>query len=357
MKYAHSYGRITTVTSFSRVRHLPPGSVAKVAIDQPVGADEVIAAAEVPDGHRLIRAAERLKVPPEGLEKRMHKRVGDMVERGEVIASRPGFLGIGGRKVVSPVDGMIARITAGKVIIEAGRRRVEVRASVQGKVKAISPDRGQIMVETTGTLIQAAWGYGDLSAGTLVTMDTYPGLNTDPNRFNVDHRGAIVAIGSPLTEMFLKGAVEIRVKGIIAASVHASLMPIVKLMDFPVVLTQGFGHLPMNQRILNLLNTYAGRVAVIDVTREADWRKKRPEIIIPLETSDAPKEREGQREIKVGDKIRILQAPYVGEIGVIKSIPDELHRLPGGLWLEGVMAEVSEGETVFVPLANMEYLG
>lgn len=357
MTQVFSHARITTITTIRRTRKLPRRSVPKVAMSQSVQANEVVAAVEIPEQHRMIKASDRLRVAPQELEKFMKKQVGDIVERGEVLAARGGFFDmLGGRRVVSPVDGKIVLVTDGKIMLEGGRKHVAIISSVPGKVVGISVGE-QMVIETIGTLIQVAWGHGELTWGTLKTMDTKPGVTTDLGRFNVDHRAAIVAIGSPLTEDFLKGAVEIKVKGIIAASMHASLMPLVTRLDFPVALTQGFGHLPMSERILSLLNTYNGREITLDMKVAADWRESRPEIIIPLDSLESPKGREGPQEVAVGGRVRILQAPYLGEIGTITEIPDRPHRMENGLWLPGVLVDTPAKETIYLPFANLEYLG
>src|SRR5205814_7462090 len=110
----------------------------------------------------------------------------------------------------------------GQVMLEGGMKRIEIMASAPGRVLVIEPGE-QAVIESHGAVIEVAWGAGGLVWGTIKVMDTIPSFNTDTGRFNIDHRGAIIAIGSPLTEQFLKEAIEIRVKGIIASSMHSSL--------------------------------------------------------------------------------------------------------------------------------------
>ncbi len=357
MTLVHSHAEIKTAATIQRVRPLPRSSIPKVAIGQPIPkANDLLAAAEIPEQHRLIRAAEKLHVAPEELEQFLQKREGDIVERGNVLASRASFLGLLRRRVLSPVDGRITRIADGKIVVEGGRRHIKVLASVPGHVVSMNVGHSMV-IETSGTLIEAAWGHGGLGWGTLKTMDDKPGLETDPGRFNINHRGAIVAIGSPLTEDFIKGAVEFKVKGVIAASMHGSLIPLVRQLEFPVILTQGFGRLPMDGRILDLLSRYAAREVALVVETDRDWRESRPAIIIPLDREDASRDRKSDPKIKVGGRVRILQAPHLGEIGTITALSDGPQRLASGLWLPGVFVDVPGEETIFVPFVNLQYLG
>jgi hypothetical protein len=212
-----------------------------------------------------------------------------------------------------------------------------------------------------------AWGTGGLVWGTIKVMDTIPSFNTDLARFNIDHRGAIIAIGSPLTEQFLKEAIEIRVKGIIASSMHSSLAPAAEKAGFPIAITQGFGQIPMSERILGMLNQYNGRELSMDMGQSyvvRDSRENRPEIIIPVSGGPVkseerkPDDRIEQHALTVGERVRILQNPYMGEIGTVTEIPQGPRQIESGLWLPGALIEVAaSNKPIFVPFANLQQLG
>ncbi|MBN1427029.1 MAG: hypothetical protein JXB07_01510 [Anaerolineae bacterium] len=358
MTSAFSFSRVTAVTTIRRLRRLPPTGIPKISLSQPVKALDVVAIAEMPNNFRVLKLDKQLRTEPKYAETFMIRRVGDMVQKGEVLAIRKISLGLRKLRVVSPIDGRIVHMENGQVVIEGERQRQEIFASVPGKIVAMEVGE-QVTVETNAALIQIAWGLGGLAWGTLKLMDTEPGLTTDAKRFNIDHRGSIVAIASPLTEEFLKGAIEIRVKGLIASSMHSNLLPLLSKVEFPVGLTQGFGRVPMCERILNLLSTYNGREIALDMTFSPDWRDARPEIIIPVSSGQSSAEdRSGdQHEFRVGQKARVLQPPYLGEIGTINSLPDDVCRLESGLWMPGARMQMSTGETIFVPFVNLEYLG
>ncbi len=353
--YAHA--RVTALATIKRAHKLPRGSMPRVLAGQNVKSNEVLAVAEVAHEHRILNIAKTLGVEPRRIISFLVKREGDAVLAGDLIAAKRKFLRK--IKVTSPIDGTIIYIEEGQMLIEGKRTRLEVEATIPGKVVNIEAEK-YIEIETTGALLQIAWGHGDFVWGTLKVMDGDPSLTTNADRFNIDHRGAIVAIGSPLTEEFLANAVDTRVRGIIASSMHASLVPKLEKVDFPVGLTQGFGQLPMSDRILNLLKTYNGRDIALDIGGHDDWRNKRPEIIIPLASSQdqvALEEHPGKLQVARGQKVRILQMPYWGEIGTITEIIGEPRQLASGLWSKGVDVETPGGVNVFVPFANLEHLG
>lgn len=356
MTQVFSRSRVTTVSTIRRIRLMPASALPRVTPSQVVKPLDVVAFNELPGQLKLIKLAEILKTDAKKVEAYLRFREGDQVSKGAVLAERRISLGLRRLRVVAPIDGVIARINRGELLLEGERHRDEILASIPGRVTAVESGH-HVTIETTAALIEIAWGYGNLAWGTLKVMDNTPGIPADPGRFNIDHRGAIVAIGSQLTEAFLKAAMDIRVKGLIAPSMNASLVPEVEKVDFPLGLTQGFGSSVMNERIFNLLFTYNGREIAMDMKVSPDWRDTRPEIIIPVTGQNAPEERPPELVFKTGQKARILQMPHFGEIGTISAIPAEAQQLDSGLWSTGAVVQVHSGAAVFVPFANLEHLG
>ena len=353
MNPVHSYGRVSTVATVRRVHKLPHGGVHKVGPSQHVKALEQLGAAEVSKEHRLIDLSEILSLSPQKAESCLLKGVGDRVSEGEVLAVRGGLRK---RRATAPIDGTIVYVGDGQLIIEGERVRQEVFSSIPGRVVEIEPGE-YVAVETGGVAVQIAWGCGGAVWGTIRVMDSEPLPTADPVRLNIDHRGAIVIIGAPLSEEFLKAAIDIRVKGLLAASMHARLVPLAEEAGFPVGLTQGFGHLPMSAQLLTLFNTYNGHEAALDMPDPQNWREKRPEIIIPLSSHQSvPEARSSTLVLKEGRKVRVLQSPYLGEIGTVTALADNPRRLGSGLWMPGALVEMPSGETIYVPLTNLELL-
>lgn len=357
--YAFSQARVAPLTTLRRMQRLPHDAGIKVALKQTVKAMEVVAVTEVPDQRHLIDLAKRLRVRPEQVNDYLLKRQGDMVHEGEPIAMRRGFLRLRRRRVLSPMDGRIVWLNDGRILIEGGHHRVEIPASISGRVLAAEPGE-YVTIEGHGAAIQVAWGIGGLAFGTLKTMDTLPSFHTETGRFNIDHRGSIVAIGSPLTEQFYKEAVEIRAKGIIASSISVDMLPVIQDTPFPIAITQGFGQLQMSERIISLLNTHNGREISLAMSATDDSRETPPEIIIPITAGQRSEDRapdEPNVTFKVGQRVRVLQHPYLGEIGVIDSLPDGVRQIPSGLWMAGAEVEVGPGRSVFIPFTNLQHLG
>lgn len=347
--------RITTIANIRRVQRLPANSVPRVLGKQTVKATEILAVGELIGRHRVVDVAAALEVNPKRVENLLVKSEGNMIDEDELLATRKRFLKKRLR-VKSPISGHIVRVENGQVLIEGERDRIEVEAALPGKILDIASGQ-HIVIETTGAQIQIAWGHGGLVWGTLKILDDDPSNAANTNRFNIEHRGAIIATALPLTEELIKEAADIHVKGIIGSSMSSTLVPLAEEMEFPIGLTQGFGNLPMSERVLNLLKTYNERDIALDMGMAFDWREKRPEIIIPLsEQKPAPID-ERDKGLSAGQRVRILQSPYLGEIGTVVDVPDGPRQVASGFWLDGAVIEMASGDSVFIPVANLEQLG
>jgi hypothetical protein len=355
MSYVFSQGHVSTIANIRRQHPLPVGAGSRVIGGQFIKANEIIAISEHPTEYRLVDAAAQLRVNPAQLSGYLLKREGESVQEDEVLASRRIPLRFRPLEVLAPIGGFIRTINTGKILIEGIRERVEIHTPIPGRVFSITPDE-YIVIELKGVQIQLPWGRGESVWGTLKLVGEAPSDEAEGFRFNIDHRGAIVAMGTPLTEEILREASDIRVRGLIGASMHAKLAPLVQEMDFPVGITQGFGRLPMSDRIFNLLKTYNGREMALAVSGEADWREMPPEIIIPIDTTAAPEDLGRTQPFAPGQKVRILQAPYLGEIGTISSLSEGPEQLESGLWMPGAYVEMPTGETQYLPFTNLEQL-
>jgi hypothetical protein len=354
----HAYGRFAQATHLRQIHPLPERSTSRVIVGDVVEAGAVLAAIELPREHHVLDISVLLDVPRSEAETYLVKRRGDIVEMGESIAERRVFLGLGRRRVLAPTDGRVVHVRGGQVLIEGQQRGDEIYATVPGRVVAVEPGLF-ITVLTLAGVAQLVWGSGGRSSGTLWLLSEDPSLSADPAELSADHRGAIVAIGAPLSDAFLRRAASLGVAGLIAASMPAALLEQAEAVGFPIGVTQGFGSLAMSRTVFELLKAYHGWPVMLDASLSANWRRNRPKIIIPLEGQQRvpPVEYAVERGLVEGQRVRVLQAPHLGAIGVVQEIPREARQLASGLWATGAEIELESGERAFVPVANLEHLG
>jgi hypothetical protein len=342
-------------------RRLPASGEVLVKRGQQVEALDVIARTEQPSRYRVIDVARQLARPNIDMDRVMLKAEGDTVKANEAIAMRGGFL----RRIVrAPAEGHIAAIGPGWVLLETGRMSVELQAFINGTVTRIIPERGAI-IESSGTMIQAACGFGGEAYGSLKRLVDRPSDLLPPETMGENVKNTILLGGRTVNEETLRLAEKAQVRGVIVGSIDASLLNLDPPVKVRVVATEGFGDVPMSPYTFGILATTLGgkEIAIRGVTpilSSTMGRKALTDPPIILFTSrrrrsgrtaalgDPPKE-----EVRAGHRVRIIRGELLGASGIIDSIPPEPHRLEAGLVVP--IAKVKIDNMVHdIPWANLE---
>src|SRR3989441_882967 len=161
---AHTYTPGLTVTArtvVSKTRVLPlPGTVLVSAGDAVTSAT-VVARAELPGRVHVVNLVNQLGILPEDLPDYMVKRVGDRIQRGDVLAETKAFITWFKTQVRAPITGTVETISTatGQVILREPPRPVELFAYLDGTVAEVLPGQGA-RVETTCAFIQGIFGIG-----------------------------------------------------------------------------------------------------------------------------------------------------------------------------------------------------
>jgi hypothetical protein len=164
--------------------------------------------------------------------------------------------------------------------------------------------------------------------------------------------GTIIIGGQSCDLKSLEKAIETQVNAIIIGSISSDLIPLIEAASLPVIVTEGFGDIPMNPATFELLSTYVGREANLDPTTEMRWKNRRPEIIVPLPASEQHKQQ--NRSLEIGTRIRALRAPYQGAIGTIASLPPYLCRTESGVKSRCAEVDFESAGKAFIPFENLE---
>ena len=132
-------------------------------------------------------------------------------------------------------------------------------------------------------------------------------------------------------------------------------------IGFTLIITEGFGAIPMARRTFDLLTAKAGQQASCNGATQIRAGVIRPEVIIPLEQGSRFKVQGSRFEvseggIKVGDTIRIIREPYFGVIARMKDLPPELQCIPTESTVRVLVATLPDGREVTIPRANVEMI-
>ncbi|MBN1135712.1 MAG: hypothetical protein JXM73_03960, partial [Anaerolineae bacterium] len=278
--------RAAPVITIRRERLLPTRGEVLARPGEQVGPADVVARCQLPGSTQVVDVSRTLGVRRERVDRYMAKSVGDAVQAGETLASHSGLLGRLKPICRSPVGGQVVAVRDGLVLIEAAPSAFELRAHLKGQVASVMPGLG-VVISTTGALIQGMWGSGGEAQGILKVLVDSPRKPLRARAIDVSCHGTIVAGGNGLDDKALEQAVAAQVLGIIVGSINASLRPLLKTLPFPVIITEGFGSYPMSQAIFSLLQSNAGREAMMSADTQFRWGARRPEIVIPVHGEEA----------------------------------------------------------------------
>src|SRR5438128_234786 len=129
-----------------------------------------------------------------------------------------------------------------------------------------------------------------------------------------------------------------------------------------LVLTEGFGRIPMARRTFELLRKLDGRKASISGATQIRAGVIRPEIIVPLAPGEQiPGIETGQRGevrggVKVGDPVRVIRAPFFGRIGEVVGLPSDLQMIPTESRVRVMEVQFTDGSRAVIPRANVEVI-
>lgn len=374
---AHIYTpglKVTARTIIRKRRVLPiPGEVF-VRVGEEVTSSTVVARTLLPGKVHTVNVVNRLGISPDDLGGYMLKKEGEPVEEGEAIAESRPLLRWFKTQVKSPVKGTIETISevTGQVLLREPPQPLELQAYIDGEVVEAIPKEGAV-VETSCAFVQGIFGVGGETSGTLTLAVQSPEETLTPEKINEAHRGTILIGGAFVEREGLKRAREAGVRALVVGGVNDFDLRALLGYDLGVaitgmekigmtlILTEGFGRIPMAKRTFDLLASMLGRKASCSGATQIRAGVIRPEVIIPLDQTPGPrppapdlKPEEGG--LKVGDTIRIIREPYFGHIARVKALPSELQLIPTESRVRVLVALLPDGTEVVVPRANVELI-
>jgi len=128
-----------------------------------------------------------------------------------------------------------------------------------------------------------------------------------------------------------------------------------------LIITEGFGSLAMNDRVVSILKRAEGAQASINGATQVRAGAERPEIITRVTEEDSQHdaaESAATAGLQVGSRVRIIRVPYFGAQGRVTALPKELSQIETGALARVAHVRIElEGREVVVPRANIELAG
>ena len=371
MAHAYTPGlKVSKGMTINKERRLPLEGEVLVGIGDNVRADEVVAKADLPGNVQLVNIANLLSVPANDVDEYTTKKVGEEIEKDEILAETKGIFGLFKSQVRSPISGTIENISnvTGQVILREPPIPVEVRAYVDGSVTEIAGNDG-VTVETYGTYIQGIFGIGGETLGILEVVVNSPDAPLTSDLIQPEHRDKILVGGSIVSHDAIQAAVRGGVRGLIVGGIDDKDLR--ELLGYElgvaitgsedigitIVVTEGFGKIRMADRTFNLLKARQGLKTSINGTTQIRAGVVRPEIVVPFESSEHLIDDAVVAGIlEVDTPIRVIREPYFGNLGRVTALPVELQQLETGAKVRILEVELEDGAQITLPRANVEII-
>lgn len=368
---AHTYTpglRVTPNAVVRRERRLPlPGDVLVVQ-GQAVRATDVVARTLLPGNVQTVNVANALGVDPTEVPETLAVPVGSAIGAGEVLARRKGLFGLFQSECKSPVTGTVESVSevTGQVIVREAPIPVEVDAYLDGVVASVLPREG-IVVESRGAFVQGIFGIGGETYGPIAVAVSSGEEELTRERVLPEHAGRVVVGGRYASFDTVREVVRVGAKALVVGGIDDRDLKALLGYDLGVaitgteevgltlVLTEGFGHMPMAARTFALLKRFDGQLASVSGATQIRAGVLRPEILIPHAGQESGGEAAPSAGLEVGSLLRGIREPFFGHIGRVVDLPADLTELETQARVRVLRAEF-DGHQAVVPRANVELI-
>lgn len=346
-----------------------PGTVLVKAGDC-VQSNQPVARAELPGKVYALNLANQLGIAPDEIKDYLIKKDGDSIQKDEILAENKPLFKWLKTEIRSPITGMVesASTVTGQVLLREPPRVLELLGYVDGTVVEVHPHQG-VTIECACSMVQGIFGIGGEAYGELAVAVSSPDEALTPAHVKPDMKGKIVVGGSFLPADTMAKAKEFGVAGLVVGGIHDKDLRALLGYDlgvaitgaeqvgFTLILTEGFGTIPMAQKTFALLSAHAGATASISGATQIRAGVIRPEIIIPQVEAKAGAIAQPQRDgIRLGDPVRIIRDPLFGKIGEVSGLPSDLKKIPTESEVRVLEVTFADGSRAVIPRTNIEVI-
>jgi len=370
---AHAYTpglKVKRYSTVDKTRRLPIFGEVFVKVGDVVDHELIVARTEISGDPEILKVAMLLGVEPEDLPRYMSKKVGDQIEKNEILAHYNAFFGLIKKQVESPKSGTIESISdiTGQVIIRGSPIPVDVDAYIPGKIVEVLPKEGAV-IETNAAFIQGIFGIGGEDHGRIRIAVESPDAILTVDAINPEDKGAILVGGSLVTLDAIKKCVEVGVSCIVVGGIRHDYLTAFtneevgvaitgqEDLGITLIVTEGFGKMRMSQATFDLLKNFEGFNASVNGETQIRAGVLRPEIIIPHdEVAEEGSGEELSSGMVPGTPVRIIRQPYFGAIGEVVRLPVELQQVESESHVRVIDVKLDDDTIVTVPRANVEII-
>ncbi len=363
---------LSKCTDLVRTRELPVSGNIYVKKGDFVSSEQVIGEAFLEGELVIVRAAERLGVNPEEVIKGLKAKEGEEVKVDTPLCEIRSLFGLLKSSATSPVVGTVELISkeTGHIGIRLPQKNLTLKSYVSGEVLQIENNRS-VTIRSCCAIVQGIFGIGGEQTGVIFDLGITNNGIVNAKDIPENCKGKILIGGASATTEALLKSRDAGAVGFVVGSLKDE--PLRKFLgydigipltgnediDMSVVITEGFGFLPMASQTHSILKSLDSWTGAINGTTQIRAGAIRPEVLAFYEakTSEVAKVLKNEDiELKEGVVVRIVRAPYFGEIGKVESLPTETRRIDSGTMTRVVNIKLDK-QIVCVPRANIEIIG
>jgi hypothetical protein len=256
---------------------------------------------------------------------------------------------------------------SGHIRIREKSSHIEVQAHIAGQVAEIIEDEGAV-IEAGAALVQGIFGVGGERRGPLRVVAEAPDEALRVS--DLEHcKGCVLVGGSGADGASIAAAAEAGAVGLVLGAVGDEALreyvgydigvAITGQEDVPMtlILTEGFGQLPMAQRTWDLLSSLSGRLTSVNGATQIRAGVIRPEVIVTRDDADSgDPEEDLEQTLAAGSRVRVIRSPHFGVLGTVSSLPVELTAIETESSVRIALVKLDAGDEVRVPRANLEII-
>lgn len=370
MGHAFSPGlKVLAATTLRRERRLPIAGDVLVAVGERVTAAQVVMRTELPGPADMMNVVSMLGILPGELPRYMVKAEGARVSKGDLIAESKGLFGLFKTRVESSMTGTLEAISpvTGQVTLRGLPVPVEVTAYIDGVVvERVAKE--SVTIETSGAFIQGIFGVGGEALGTIAVATAAPDEALTPAHLTAAHAGCVVVGGAFASYETVQQALAVGARALIVGGMDdADLKRILgyelgvaitghETLGITLIITEGFGAIPMAGKTFDLLRQCAGMQASVNGRTQIRAGVMRPEIIVPRAVTQAVAESDTPLLLELGTHVRAIREPFFGKLGLVSALPVAPVELPTESKARVVAITFEDGTSATIPRANVEVI-
>ena len=378
MAHAYTPGlKVSDKLLVTKKRILPLKGDVVAKVGDKVHPDTVVARTFLPGDVEPVNVANQLGLPPEDIEYCMLKKVGDAIEKGEVIGrAKPlfglKFLGKFASESKATLKGTVESISGvtGQVLLRGEPIPVEVKAYLEGEVVEVFANEG-VAVATWASFVQGIFGIGGETHGTIKIVVPDHTTMLEDKYITESCKGCVVVGGSRVTAEAIRKAIKVGATGVVTGGFDDKDLREFLGYDIGVaitgsedlgvtlVVTEGFGDIVMAQKTFDLLKAKNGQMACINGATQIRAGVIRPEVVIPIPGDIHAKgdiREYEQQGLIIGSPIRVIRHPHFGKLGTVSDLPSPLQVLESESKARVLEVMFEDGSKAIVPRANVELI-